>query len=109
MASERRPAGFRPLRRSIPRTSSRATMYDRGIPCPSAHDRGRNTHRSGAAWVDATVKAILHNPRYTGHEVWNKQRKDEVLIDVDDVALGHETRMRWNAKHQWIFSAQPSH
>ncbi len=25
-------------------------------------------------------------------EVWNKQRKDEVLIDVDDVALGHETK-----------------
>ena len=26
------------------------------------------------------------NPRYTGLEVWNKQRKDEVLLDVDDVA-----------------------
>jgi site-specific DNA recombinase len=28
--------------------------------------------------------------------VWNKQRKTEVLIDVDDVALGHETKLRWN-------------
>ena len=27
-----------------------------------------------------------------GYEVWNKQRKDEVLLDVDDVALGHVTR-----------------
>jgi site-specific DNA recombinase len=36
----------------------------------------------------------LANPRYTGRQVWNKQRKDEVLIDVDDVALGHQTRMR---------------
>lgn len=36
--------------------------------------------------------------------MWNKQRKDEVLIDVDDVALGHETRMRWNTRDKWIFS-----
>ena len=47
-------------------------------------------------WAKSAVRAILANPRYTGHQVWNKQRKDEVLIDVDDVALGHETKMRWN-------------
>jgi site-specific DNA recombinase len=81
----------------------------RGIPCPSAHDPSRNTHRSGAAWVGATVRAILQNPRYTGYEVWNKQRKDEVLIDVDDVALGHQTKQRWNPKDKWIFSAEPTH
>jgi site-specific DNA recombinase len=28
--------------------------------------------------------------------VWNEQHKDEVLIDVKDVALGHTTKMRWN-------------
>jgi hypothetical protein len=38
------------------------------------------------------VRTILHNPRYTGREVWNRQRREEVLIDVDDVALGHETK-----------------
>ena len=36
----------------------------------------------------------LVQPRYTGRQVWNKQRKDGVLIDVDDVALGHQSRMR---------------
>jgi site-specific DNA recombinase len=80
-----------------------------GVPCPSAHDRARNPHRSGDAWQESAVRAILINPRYTGHEVWNKQRKDEVLLDVDDVALGHETRMRWNPERSWIWSPDVVH
>ena len=69
-----------------------------GIPSPSAHDPARNRHRSDGQgkWAKSAVRAILANPRYTGFEVWNKQRKDEILIDVDDVALGHVTKMRWN-------------
>jgi site-specific DNA recombinase len=47
---------------------------------------------------------VLTNPRYTGRQVWNKQRKDEVLVDVDDVALGHETKMRWNNQQAWVWS-----
>jgi site-specific DNA recombinase len=42
------------------------------------------------------VRAILANPRYTGRQVWNRQRRDEVLLDVEDVAAGHETKLRWN-------------
>ena len=52
---------------------------------------------------------ILANPRYTGRQVWNKQRKDEVLLDVDDVALGYQTRMRWNDKGAWIWSDTEAH
>ena len=51
----------------------------------------------------------MGNPRYTGHEVWNKQRKQESLIDVDDVALGHHTRLTWNRKADWVYSDQPVH
>ncbi|MFF0624185.1 recombinase family protein [Streptomyces sp. NPDC004296] len=80
-----------------------------GIPCPSAHDRARNPHRPGHAWSKGAVRAILANPRYTGHEVWNKQRKDEVLLDIDDVTLGHRTKLARNAPEQWIWSAQPVH
>jgi site-specific DNA recombinase len=80
-----------------------------GIACPSAHDRARNRHRSGIAWSKGAVRAILTNPRYTGHQVWNRQRKDEVLIDVHDVTLGHTTKMRWNDHHHWIFSEQTVH
>jgi site-specific DNA recombinase len=74
------------------------------IPSPSAYDPARNRHRCGLAWSKAAVRVILANPRYTGRQVWNKQRKEEILIDVDDVALGHQTRMRWNDPTAWIWS-----
>jgi site-specific DNA recombinase len=77
-----------------------------GIPCPSAHDPARNRHRCGIAWNKFAVRAILVNPRYTGHQVWNKQRKDEVLIDVEDVALGHMTKLRWNESAKWLWSSK---
>jgi site-specific DNA recombinase len=80
-----------------------------GIPCPSAHDPARNRHRSGAAWSKGAIRVILGNPRYTGRQVWNKQRKDEVLIDVDDVALGHESRLRWNDRDAWVWSSEVVH
>lgn len=69
-----------------------------GILSPSGHDPARNSHRADGhgLWAKTAVRAILANPRYTGFEVWNKQRKDEVLLDVEDVALGHQTKMRWN-------------
>ena len=80
-----------------------------GIPCPSAHDPTRNRHRNGIAWSKSAVRAILRNPRYTGRQVWNRQRREEVLIDVDDVALGHETKLRWNDERDWIWSADAVH
>jgi len=55
------------------------------------------------------VRAILCNPRYTGRQVWNRQRRDEVLLDVDDVALGHETKLRWNDRADWVWSAEQTH
>jgi Recombinase len=52
-------------------------LNDAGIPCPSAADPKRNPHRSGHAWTLGTVAAILANPRYTGRQVWNRQRTDK--------------------------------
>lgn len=80
-----------------------------GIPSPSAHDPARNTHRSGIAWAKGAVRAILTNPRYTGYQVWNRQRTDEVLLDVENVALGHTAKMRWNPADKWVFSEQQAH
>jgi site-specific DNA recombinase len=80
-----------------------------GILSPSAHDPARNRHRTTVAWSKGAVRVVLTNPRYTGRQVWNKQRKDEILIDVEDIALGHETRMRWNAPGEWVWSAQAVH
>lgn len=80
-----------------------------GIPCPSAHDRERNRHRYGKAWSKMVVRAILANPRYPCRQVWNRQRRDEVLIDVEDVALGHVSKMRWNDEGEWIYSDTLTH
>ncbi len=80
-----------------------------GILSPSAADQKRNPHRTVNAWAKSAVRVILTNPRYTGRQVWNKQRKAEILIDVEDVALGHETKMRWNPAHEWIYSTSKAH
>jgi site-specific DNA recombinase len=79
------------------------------ILCPSAHDPARNRHRSGVGWSKGAVRVILGNPRYTGRQVWNKQRKDEVLLDVEDVGLGHITKQRWNDQAAWVWSDKVVH
>jgi hypothetical protein len=76
----------------------------RQVTSPAAHDPERNRHRSRVARNKFAVRAILINPRYTGYQVWNKQRKDEVLIDVEDVALGHTTKLPWNDNGTWLWS-----
>lgn len=82
-----------------------------GFLSPSASDPDRNRHRlaNGPAWQHTAVRAILDNPRYTGYQVWNRQRRHEILMDVHDVALGHETRMRRNDPDAWIWSREASH
>ena len=79
------------------------------VPSPSGYDPARNPHRDGRAWNKYAVRAILTNPRYTGYQVWNRQRRDEVLLDVRDVAAGYTSRMRWNDPGQWVWSQQPAH
>ena len=79
------------------------------IPSPAGYDRARNPHRPGRAWAKSAVRAILRNPRYTGYQVWGRQRRDEVLLNVNDVAAGHISRMRWNDADRWIWSTKPTH
>ncbi len=89
---------------------ARTSLPARSSPlCPFAHDPDRNRHRCGIAWSKSVVRVIRMNPRYTGRRVWNRQRKDEVLIDVADVALGHTAKMRWNEDGKWIYSEQIAH
>jgi Recombinase len=83
--------------------------HSRHVRCPSAHDPDRNRHRCGIAWSKYVIRAILTNPRYIGRQVWNRQRKDEVLLDVHDIALGHTTKMRWNDEDKWIYSEEIVH
>jgi hypothetical protein len=84
-------------------------LNDAGVPCPSASDPGRNPHRSGAAWTLRTVAAILANPRYTGRQVWNRQRTDFDLVDPVNTSLGRRQVQRWNLPEGWVISKHPAH
>jgi site-specific DNA recombinase len=52
---------------------------------------------------------IVTNPRYTGRQVWNKQRKQETLLDIEDVAAGYETKLKWNGQEKRIWSDNVAH
>ena len=80
-----------------------------GVPCPSAADPQRNPHRARTAWMLGAVTSVLSNPRYTGRQVWNRQRTDTRLVDPADVALGHRPVQRWNLPDGWVISARPAH
>jgi hypothetical protein len=56
-----------------------------------------------------TVASTLANPRYTGRQVWNRQRTDTELADPADVALGHRGVQRWNLPDGWVISDRPAH
>jgi hypothetical protein len=84
-------------------------LNDAAIPCPSATDPKRNPHRTGAAWTLGTVASILANPRYTGRQVWNRQRTDADLVDPANTGLGHRQVQRWNLPAGWVISARPAH
>ena len=63
-----------------------------GVPVAwyGQQDIQRTGHRALMLTSDG-VRAILASTVYTGRQVWNRQRKDEVLVDVHGVALGHAT------------------
>jgi site-specific DNA recombinase len=84
-------------------------LNDAGIPCPSAADPERNPHRTGAGWTLRTVAAILANPRYTGRQVWNRQRTDLDLVDPGNTGLGHKQVQRWNLPEGWVISRHRAH
>ena len=84
-------------------------LNEAGVPCPSAADPGRNRHRTGTAWTLGAVTTILENPRYTGRQVWNRQRTDTELADPGNVTLGHKSVQRWNLPDGWVISSRPAH
>ena len=76
-------------------------LNEAAIPCLSASDPGRNPHRPGTRWTLGTVTTILQNPRYTGRQVWNRQRTDRDLADPANVSLGHKDVQRRNLPDGW--------
>src|SRR5207248_6654124 len=99
---ERRLAGYSTA--SIART-----LNEKGVPCPSGVDPGRNPHRTGQAWNLRTVAVILANPRYTGRQVWNRQSTDRDPLDHTNTGRGHRTALRWNPASDWVISKDTVH
>jgi len=71
-------------------------LNERGVACPSRQDQVGNRHRPGASWSVRTVASILEDPRYTGRQVWNRQRTDHDPGTVSGRA--------WNDHADWIIS-----
>ncbi len=84
-------------------------LNDAHIPCPSAADPERNPHRRRTTWNATVVRAILANPRYTGRQVWNRQRTDHVLLDPTNTTLGNRDVRRWHTPENWSISTTPAH
>ena len=56
-------------------------------------------------------RAIIRIRRHLGLTLHRflENRDIKILIDVEDVALGHETRTRWNDTSAWVWSEQLVH
>jgi DNA invertase Pin-like site-specific DNA recombinase len=86
-------------------------LNDNQVPCPSNSDRERNPHRRGSRWTVQSVAAILANPRYTGRQVWNRQRIEREPVGPDSVygLTANEDVQRWNPAHDWVISKHAVH
>ncbi|WP_435823612.1 recombinase family protein [Micromonospora haikouensis] len=84
-------------------------LNENHVPCPSDEDRKRNSHRTNETWSLRSVAAILENPRYTGHEVWNRQRTDREPIDPAAPSRGYREVLRWNPASEWVISTRVVH
>src|ERR1700689_1309555 len=49
------------------------------------------------------------NPRYTGRQVWNRQRTDFDLADPANTSLERRQVQRWNLPEGWVISKQLAH
>lgn len=85
------------------------SLNDNGVPCPSGVDRDRNRHRTGQAWMLTTVAAILANPRYTGHQVWNRQPNSQQTLDLPGEPPRHHNAQRRNPAPGWVISQHLAH
>jgi site-specific DNA recombinase len=66
--------------------------------------QGATATRTSAGWTLRTVSTILANPRYTGRQVWNRQRTDH-----DSADRGKRAAQRWNQPQDWVISKTIAH
>jgi hypothetical protein len=54
--------------------------------------------RAVGTWSGSSVHDILHNPKYTGYQVWNRR------ATKDPIHPG-----KYNPTSEWVWSTQPTH
>ena len=82
-------------------------LNDAGDPSPGR--RNPDVTRTAGIHVDVDRgRAILANPRYTGRQVWNRQRTDHELVDPENTRLDHRPCSAGTCA-RWIISARPAH
>jgi hypothetical protein len=93
---------------ALPHASFTCPETITSVPVPAAPrasgtGTGQRQVASGCGspgWTLRTVATILGNPRYTGRQVWNRQRTDH-----DSAAMGRKRAgQRWNQPGDWVIS-----
>ncbi|MBB5803473.1 DNA invertase Pin-like site-specific DNA recombinase [Saccharothrix ecbatanensis] len=80
-------------------------LNEQAVPSPSGVDAERERAQvDHASWSLRTVVEILGNPRYTGHQVWNRTSADRTTRSP----TGRRTSIR-NQQHDWAISTRIAH
>lgn len=72
-------------------------------------DSSCDGHNSNPAWTTLALISVNLPVDPLGVKLKVTQRRDERLLDVEDVAAGHQTKLVWNDPSAWISLTNPSH
>jgi hypothetical protein len=79
-------------------------LNEQTVPSPTGTDAERDGHQIDSGWSLRTVVEILGNPRYTGHQVWNRTSADRATRSPS----GRRASVR-NEQHAWAISTRIAH
>ncbi|MCE6995522.1 recombinase family protein [Saccharothrix sp. S26] len=79
-------------------------LNEQAVPSPTSTDPERDGRRVDPGWSLRTVVEILGNPRYTGHQVWNRTSADRATRSPS----GRRISVR-NEQHAWAISTRIAH
>ncbi|WP_158854847.1 recombinase family protein [Saccharothrix deserti] len=79
-------------------------LNEQAVPSPTGTDAERKGSRVDHGWSLRTVVEILGNPRYTGHQVWNRTSADRATRSPS----GRRASVR-NEQHAWAISTRIAH
>jgi len=76
----------------------RDDLNRRGVPSPGE-----------GAWARSSIRAMLYNPKYTGYQVWGRQRRVKEFINPLVPSAGEIRKKVWNPPEEWTFSKESTH